>query len=590
MIVLSQLNELKLRATYYNKLHNSELIDFKMSVAVQYLENMTSIEQQTPSSSAEHCYCPPNFKGYSCESCEDGYYKVKSSGPGLFNCVPCNCSGHADTCDQNTGKCIDCRDNTYGDHCEFCKKSHYQIIYPETGYSECRLCPCPGPIEGNVFADSCKYDLNSNKVYECSCQTGYTGQYCERCAPGYFGVPFLSGGRCSQCQCNNNINMIDYDSCDQRTGMCQKCLNNTAGPSCEKCAEGYYGDAIELKNCQKCKCNTTGSESCDLSTGVCKCKRNVIGNDCSLCPKNTWGFHLGNGCIDCSCDPIGSESAQCNPNNGQCKCKTGVTGQKCDQCLPDHWNFTQNGCQKCECKMDGVLKTETGGFSCNPINGSCVCIEGVRGENCDMCDDKWVLVKHVGCKNCKNNSCVMTLLNELEPLHDKYRRIDEDFVSRSFITKAVLKIEDLENELEIHLTKLDNSIEINSTELFLLRDSLKEALNIFYNLTSLNDEDFESRMKLIRKIYYESEFLLKNLQLQSNGELIEQISYDLENDFEEAKNGFKMSDEDLNKYEYIVASITKKQFNLERNKEVLAEFENRIFFIYRELLVYFNKN
>ena len=34
------------------------------------------------------------------------------------------------------------------------------------------------------------------------------------------------------------------------TGQCLRCVNNTAGDSCEKCSEWYYGDAIDLKDCQ----------------------------------------------------------------------------------------------------------------------------------------------------------------------------------------------------------------------------------------------------------------------------------------------------------------------------------------------------
>ena len=159
MIVLSNLVEVKLRATYYNTVHASELANFEFDSAQAYDEHKANRQAL----SVERCYCPPNYRGYSCESCEYGFYKVKGNGPGMFNCVPCSCNGHADTCDQETGDCLNCRDNTLGKKCEQCKTGYHLIDYGN-GQTECRLCPCPGPTDMNVFADSCMFDYNSNKV------------------------------------------------------------------------------------------------------------------------------------------------------------------------------------------------------------------------------------------------------------------------------------------------------------------------------------------------------------------------------------------------------------------------------------------
>ena len=55
-------------------------------------------------SGVEQCQCPPNYQGLSCEECALGYYRV-SSGPYGGYCVKCQCNGHSDTCDVNTGVC-----------------------------------------------------------------------------------------------------------------------------------------------------------------------------------------------------------------------------------------------------------------------------------------------------------------------------------------------------------------------------------------------------------------------------------------------------------------------------------------------------
>lgn len=71
MIALASLSEIKVRATYYNKVHPSALVEFTFDAAVDFSENLT-----TEATAAERCYCPPNFRGYSCESCEYGFYKA----------------------------------------------------------------------------------------------------------------------------------------------------------------------------------------------------------------------------------------------------------------------------------------------------------------------------------------------------------------------------------------------------------------------------------------------------------------------------------------------------------------------------------
>ena len=565
MIVLSQLSELKLRATFYNRLHNSELVNFELSKAVPYEENVTTVAAL----SAEQCYCPPNFKGYSCESCEDGFYKVKSSGPGLFNCVPCTCNGHADICDQDTGKCIGCRDNTLGDNCEFCKKSHYQINYGN-GYTECRMCPCPGPFDTNVFADSCKFDQNSNKVYYCQCQPGYSGQYCERCAPGHFGDPTIPGGKCLPCQCNDNIDLSDYDACDQRTGLCRNCLNHTTGLNCEKCAEWHYGDALALKNCQPCECNQTGTSTCS-SNGECVCKSNVIGYNCASCKENMWGFQFGEGCKECNCNPTGSVSLQCNTNSGQCVCKPGVRGQKCDQCLPDHWNFTAVGCQKCECERDGVIVTETGGYACNQNTGHCKCIEGVKGAKCDECDDRWVLVKHVGCKKC--DTCVNTLLDDVEELFVKTSEIENGNKNYSLTFKAHNKLTKLEEELDLVKGSNDPS-QYEATPLLSLKRTISQVQEDLNSLKLMAEYDINDKIKLLTSLLSDAELFNKDVSgLRLKLDLLDQIIEEL--DREDLKSFKNITDEHVNFYEGIVDQIVKKDFlgAIEKHKDLLDQFE-----------------
>ena len=66
-------------------------------------------------------------------------------------------------------------------------------------------------------------------------------------------------------------------------GKCTDCAFNTGGDYCERCADGYYGDAIVARNCTECSCNSCGTEACDYDMGHCSCRPNVIGALCDTC-------------------------------------------------------------------------------------------------------------------------------------------------------------------------------------------------------------------------------------------------------------------------------------------------------------------
>ena len=80
--------------------------------------------------------------------------------------------------------------------------------------------------------------INANKMLNSSCDLGY------------WGNPNEIGGSCRVCQCNDNIDVRDPRSCDPYTGACQICINNAAGPNCERCADWYFGDVVRRKNCR----------------------------------------------------------------------------------------------------------------------------------------------------------------------------------------------------------------------------------------------------------------------------------------------------------------------------------------------------
>ncbi|XP_071119471.1 laminin subunit alpha-like [Haliotis cracherodii] len=391
MMLLINLQALHVRASYFTLIDEARLSEVQLEAATEEGQGDAAL-------SVEQCQCPPNYQGSSCEECAPGYYRSRPT-PYLGICVPCECNGHADSCDPITGECLNCQDNTTGLHCEACLTGYFG----DPAFGGCQICACPLPLSSNNFAVSCVISDNGLTTF-CECLPGYYGPNCESCASGHYGNPYKVGEGCQQCGCSGNINLNDPYSCDRYTGECLICLNNTAGSYCDSCQEWFYGDAIQRKNCASCACNQCGSESCDSGNGVCTCKPNVIGLDCDQCAPYTWGFEYCTGCNRCDCGSA-SISPQCDLRTGQCECQPNVLGQKCDQCQQGYWNYGSAGCQRCECMGDGAV-------TCDADTGRCQCLPGVTGEMCDRCLDRWVLIPEVGCQEC--GYCVHLLMDDLD--------------------------------------------------------------------------------------------------------------------------------------------------------------------------------
>uniref|UniRef100_A0A8C5NHD1 Laminin subunit alpha 4 n=1 Tax=Gouania willdenowi TaxID=441366 RepID=A0A8C5NHD1_GOUWI len=210
-----------------------------------------------------------------CSVCTKGFFLSEQDV-----CLPCNCKGHAEYCNDITGICINCRNHSTGDFCEMCEDG-YMLTRSPNGRHTCQPCACPLSTASNNFAVRC--DRRSS-ILRCKCQEGYAGHFCERCAPGYYGNPMAIGSSCKKCDCNGNSdpNLI-FNECHNMTGHCQHCWANTAGAKCEKCAPGFYGDAISAKNCRECDCE---SGHCDPHTGECLAEAatfNLCDTNCDTC-------------------------------------------------------------------------------------------------------------------------------------------------------------------------------------------------------------------------------------------------------------------------------------------------------------------
>ncbi|XP_050422694.1 laminin subunit gamma-1 isoform X2 [Adelges cooleyi] len=267
--------------------------------------------------------------------------------------------------------------------------------------------------------------LPAHWVEMCTCPEGYIGQFCESCAPGSRHEP-TSGGPfspCVPCNCHGHASICDAD-----TGRCI-CQHNTAGENCDRCAKGYYGNALQgtAYDCKLCPCPNQGS--CVLigeDTVIClECPKGYGGPRCDICSDGYFGDPTGkNGlvsiCKPCDCnsnvDPNGI--GNCNRTTGEClKCIYNTGGQQCDQCLPGFFGDalapTKGDCKPCDCYHLGTTETGFGPLACDQLTGQCQCKPHVVGVNCDQCEvGHFNIISGDGCQSCEcdpigslNNTC-----------------------------------------------------------------------------------------------------------------------------------------------------------------------------------------
>ncbi|XP_061621466.1 laminin subunit alpha-5 isoform X2 [Phyllopteryx taeniolatus] len=369
------------------------------------LEGAESLPAGRHANNVELCMCPANYLGNSCQKCAPGFYR-DTIGLFLGKCVPCNCHGHSDQCFDGSGICMNCQHDTAGNHCEKCQGGFLGNSSVDGKTLSCSSCPCPLGVLSNNFAVGC---VQKNERMHCLCMPGYAGPHCERCAPGHYGNPTVLGSTCRPCSCHGNTdpNML-FTNCHPLTGECLSCVHNTTGPHCDECAPGYHGDAVSAKNCTQCSCSPCGTESCDPHTGECRCKPGVSGPQCHRCQDGSFGFESCAGCRPCDCGASAALVRPCDSQSGRCECRPGVDGPNCRHCAPGFWHYGADGCKQCDCK----------GGHCDPRTGECRCRDGMVGKQCDACSDEYNIPVARGhdlhCEAC--DSCVVVLLEDLDEI------------------------------------------------------------------------------------------------------------------------------------------------------------------------------
>ncbi|CUG92509.1 membrane-associated protein, putative, partial [Bodo saltans] len=232
------------------------------------------------------CEC---FKGYAGTACQ------YSCPPGDETAPPCHNNGRTDTaqclCFANSSvgfwggaACDRCAAQYTGATCNvYCNpvggKVYENKCLCSSGYSgiSCDLI-CPTSVDGSVCANH-GMCLASNGTAVCQCAEQYYGPACE--------------AWCTPDNCVTEFHMYRAQ-CNVKTGTCEclaSILGNFSGPSCDKCASGFWGAECD----GQCTCN---GWACDRYKGTCMCSAGFgsgrwTGSTCSECAEH----HIG---VDCS--------------------------------------------------------------------------------------------------------------------------------------------------------------------------------------------------------------------------------------------------------------------------------------------------
>ncbi|XP_059197249.1 laminin subunit alpha-3-like [Centropristis striata] len=162
------------------------------------------------------------------------------------------------------------------------------------------------------------------------------GAVTQKCSSGFYRErvgPFR--GQCVPCSCNGLSN-----ECDEQTGNCVNCQSDSTGDRCERCRDGYYGNAAD-RTCRACPCpftwNNFASACLDIGSGAvqCLCKRGYRGARCDRCSFRYFGNPAvpGGSCKPCNCK---NGLNICDSLTGECitsgNSSSGDHCHDCDSC------------------------------------------------------------------------------------------------------------------------------------------------------------------------------------------------------------------------------------------------------------------
>lgn len=99
LMALADVSDIFIKATYTTTTDEASLSQVTLDTTSKHYTGSSARAVEV-----EQCTCPVGHQGTSCEDCAPGY-KRSDNGIYLGLCEPCECNGHSDECDPETGVC-----------------------------------------------------------------------------------------------------------------------------------------------------------------------------------------------------------------------------------------------------------------------------------------------------------------------------------------------------------------------------------------------------------------------------------------------------------------------------------------------------
>ena len=333
------------------------------------------------------CSCDTGYDGAACDVCASDYQDNDGDGVCTPDCTFANLNcGNNGTCSDTTGAamCI-CNTGYDGEGCSGCAPGYQD----NNGDGVCVMTCTTSQLNCGDFGD-CS-DLEGTPV--CICDEGITGTYCDNCANGYQDND--DDGECSPDCATSGLNCGDNGTCSDITGaaICE-CRTGYVGPLCDACATGYQdnddnGSCVPTCATSGLSCGDFGACSDNSGVAICVCDEGYTGSNCNSCATGYQDFD-NNGTCELTCAGAGLSCGafgQCDDTGGTatCVCGTGYDGETCNVCASGYQDNDFSGTCEPDCTTSGLACGSNG--SCSDASGTaiCVCDTGYTGAACNLC-------------------------------------------------------------------------------------------------------------------------------------------------------------------------------------------------------------